>query len=35
MINKCIRSYKEIPEEAGKVAELEKGKYQVLEKDFY
>jgi hypothetical protein len=34
MIKKCIRSNKEIPQEAGKIAELEE-EYQVQEKDFY
>ena len=34
MIKKYIRGYKEIPEEAGKIAELEKEEYQILEKDF-
>ncbi len=34
MIKKYIRGYKEIPEEVGDIAELEKEEYQVLEKDF-
>ncbi len=34
IIKKYIRGYKEIPEEAGKIAELEKEEYQILEKDF-
>lgn len=34
IFKKYIRDYKEIPEEVGKLAELKKEEYQVLEKDF-
>lgn len=34
IIKRYIRGYKKIPEESGKIAELEKEEYQILEKDF-